>query len=194
MKRSELKRKTGLSVDPEKGLRADPEKTRAWQQRAREAARDEQRRREQVARAQLRSGVPARTDLVPRTQLGRVGRKRVEFRARRPAREQACAWPGCDRSAASWHHWLTQDAIRAYVRSLRIRDEPEEDRLLRRLLRDERNLSPFCARHHGPHGTTAHEYTWPQVPASACEFARELGREWFAKLRRAYPDSRVRRL
>lgn len=59
-------------------------------------------------------------------------------------------------------------------------------RELRDLLRDERNLSAFC---HDCHMNAEHgnrRLSWGDVPVSAHEFARELGPEWFWRLRRAY--------
>lgn len=187
MKRSELRRKTGL--------KADPAKTKAFVGRGRVAGAESLRpatKRCKACRAQMLAHLrqcpscgarPVAEAAEPRaTKL-----PTVRFHARQPARAQDCAEPGCSRKARTWHHWLPQQQIRAYVRSLRLPDSKSRP-LLRRLLRDERNLSPFCGDHHGEHGTTAHEFEHEQVPASAFEFAGDLGPEWRARLERMYPQ------
>jgi hypothetical protein len=159
-------------------LRADPAKTQAWKDRSREKAAQNAR---QKPRKPLARSTP---------RASRAAGPAVRFRAKRPARTRVCvrcAAEGRRRRASVHHHWLPQSQIRAYVRSLRMRDEDAERKLLKRLLDDERNTSPFCNAHHGSHGTTAHEFTADEVPPSAREFARELGPEWAERLRRMYP-------
>lgn len=186
MKRSGLRRDTERARafaqrGREGSLRRDPDKLKAMQQRAREKALEKAR------------ATPAGRGHPVHRPEGRWTKDRVEFRALRPAKSQTCSWRGCTRTAASWHHWTAQQHLRVFARSLRLPDE-QERAVLRDLLRDERNLSPFCRKHHGSHGTTSHEFAWSQVPRSAREFARELGDEWFERLRRAYPVTHVRLL
>jgi hypothetical protein len=114
-------------------------------------------------------------------------RKRVRFVAKRPARTQKCF--RCGARAAHWHHWLPQQAIRvyaAYDRTVRWLTEDEHRLLLRRLLRDERNLSPVCAPCHMTTKAGRDAFTAAEVPARAREFAAELGAEWAEKLGRRY--------
>lgn len=77
-----------------------------------------------------------------------------------------------------------------YVRSLRLRDDDEEYAIEKRLIHDSRNLSAVCF---GCHGNGSLEHAAPLravgPPASAFEFAAELGPEWLERLRRSYPAS-----
>ncbi|HZR08946.1 MAG TPA: hypothetical protein VFA79_10220 [Myxococcales bacterium] len=117
---------------------------------------------------------------------------RVEFHAKRPARTQRCQGRGCGphgHRATSWQHWLPQQALRVYVSGLRL-PESEARAVLRRLLADERNLSPFCHRFHLASRGGRELFTREMVPVSAWEFARELGEAYVARLERAYPMRR----
>lgn len=161
MKRTKLMRKTPLSRG--EPLKADREKTRAWRERSNDAAMERARGREGE-----RSAAP------------------VRFKAKTPARTQACR---CGERATGWHHWLPQQQIRVYVRGLRL-DGRASRRRLRSLLADERNLIAVCAACHdlidpllglGPQARRC------DVPASAFEFAAELGAEWLVRLERLYP-------
>lgn len=159
-----LERKTGLQRSPEAAA--------AFQQRARGSlARSNGRPRQKRPEAQPTQPKP-----------------KVRFKARRPARKFRCSRRRCPRKADHWHHWLGQQHIKAYVRSLRLRDEVEERRRLRQLLRDPRNLGAQCDRCHmdGEHSPWK-GFTAEEVPESAHEFAAELGPEWAERLRRAYP-------
>lgn len=163
-----------------KGPKADPEKTRAWQQRSRERA---------AANARGRSSAPPNLAVPDVDRFGQPGARRVEFRARTPAREHTC-FKCKRRKAQHWHHWSPQSHIRAFVRAERIRELRHEAVLLRRLLRDERNLSPVCAGCHGDKALGASRLTREDVPASAFEFAMEMGAEWLERLRGLYPSRR----
>jgi hypothetical protein len=114
----------------------------------------------------------------------------VEFQARCPAKTQRCA--RCGEPATTWHHWLTQEAIRVHVRTL-MRDVPASQarRLLRRLLRDERNLTAYCAGCHadGEAKAGSRPFTYDEVPGSAFRFAAELGARAVARLERTYPTN-----
>lgn len=185
-------KRSGLKRDPEKArefvergrgkLKTDPERARAFEQRGRQSAAA-------LGRGRSASGA----QVVPEGQARRAaaperprGLRRARFRGPTPAREHTCAKAGCDRRAASFHHWLPQQHIRGYVRSLRLDDDDAEFALTRRLLNDERNVSPFCRDHHADHGSTSHEFEIGEVPQSAYDFAVELGAEWVAKLVQTY--------
>lgn len=149
----------------DKGLRADPEKVRAFLRRSQQRARERAGER--------------------RAAQERAGKRPVVFRSPSPARLEPCA--ACrQRRAAHWHHWLSQERIRAYVRSLRIRDDDEQRRLLKVLLHDRRNLSPVCVECHGTR--TLEHARGLTPPAAAFEFAAELGPEWQERLRRDYDE------
>jgi hypothetical protein len=130
---------------------------------------------EKVRRWQQRSRERARAPKKPDA--------RVTFKARKPARTHRCF--RCGDRATSWHHWLPQQAIRVYVRGLRLTDEASRI-LLRDLLRDERNLSPACHHCNLAENDRSRPFTASEVPASAREFAGELGPEWESKLARRY--------
>lgn len=152
-----------------KALQADPEKARAFAQR----------RRQRLAQRAEKRGEPP--PLPP-----------VRFRARRPARDQwcaRCAERGRRRRADCHHHWLPQQHIRVYVRGLRLSEQTARA-LLRKLLRDERNLVALCDDCHEAHespGVTSRRLSGEEVPYDARVFALELGPEWAAKLTRLYP-------
>jgi hypothetical protein len=124
-------------------------------------------------------------------QVRRKALREVTFSAAAPARGEMCAW--CFerqrfRAATSWHHFLPQEQIRRYVDGLvRTMGKRELVRLLRRLLADERNLVALCFDcHDGHEHTISGRRGIEVVPASAFEFAGELGPEWVERLRRNY--------
>jgi hypothetical protein len=111
-----------------------------------------------------------------------LGRKAVPFKAKSPANRQRCF--RCKTRAAQWHHWLGQEHLRVMVRGLRLPVE-EGQRVLRGLLRDERNLSPVCMACHEfgegagltrtVNGTQFRgRFMAEEVPESAGVFAMEL--------------------
>lgn len=161
-----------------KPLRADPEKVREFQRRA--AENSQLSRRKPLGRGERKAPGPDSRAQPVRFQAKEAARRGVCFRCR-------------VRKADHWHHWTPQQHIRVYVRGLRL---PETDarRLLRRLLRDERNLSRACRSCHlasefAPDG----RFTWEDVPGSAVEFAAELGPEWSERIRILYPAAGTRR-
>jgi hypothetical protein len=180
--------------------KSDPEKVAAWKQRSRaplarsnlrsNGKRDVKNPLDEITRPsiakQMMQPPPPVEELTMRKAL------QVGFSARTPASEHACAWR-CGRTATTWHHWLSQRKIRdaAMVWARRVSATPREtqDRL-RDLLRDERNLSPFCVWCHlsNDPGANGHGFLASHVPASAHEFAAELGPEWAERLKAAYPD------
>lgn len=178
VKRSSLKRG--------KGPASDPEKVRAFVQRGREAGARSLREVRDAARAQLTDAARAQLAVPDTERFGGAGAKAVRFRRRAPASEERCAT--CRRSrAAHWHHWLKQQHVRAYVRSLRIRDDGERRRVEHELLHDPRNLSALCADCHALEDGVAVRLVREDVPASAFEFAAELGGEYTATLLKCYP-------
>lgn len=170
---------SGFVMERGPGPRANRQKTQEWQRRS--AQRAEENRRAKVNRKD-------RGELVP----GQIGKrpppaapsplKRVEFRGPMLSGRSCaqCLADGKSRKAAAWHHWLGQQHIRAYVDSQRIRDEGQDRALRRRLLHDERNLSPMCWRCHDDHENVANgrKFAAGLVPEPAREFAAELG-PWF---------------
>lgn len=114
----------------------------------------------------------------------------VQFKSRRAAANYPCArHPGEDprrvHRASTWHHWLPKYKLREYVRGLRL---PYDDayKLLRKLIHDERNLTPYALgchisaeRDQPRFGTSAPPFRRSEVPASAFEFAREIGLDWW---------------
>lgn len=120
----------------------------------------------------------------------------VPFKALHAARGRPCG--RCERArrfsdgrpvrAAGWHHWVPQQHLRAYVRGLRL-DPGIAKQYLRRLLKDERNLYAVCSSCHqnAEHGNTP--FTREEIPASAWDFARELGEWAVVRLERAYPPA-----
>jgi hypothetical protein len=173
------------------GPRSNAAKTRAWQQRS--AVRAAANARAKQAPRVMRKG---RQQLVP----GQLGAKppppspspkgRVEFRGMPLAGRSCAICLRLDRSrpARQWHHWIAQQHIRAYVDSLRIRDETQERAVTRRLLHDERNLSPVCFACHDSHENVANgpKFTAADVPESAHAFAAELGAWYVARLEHDY--------
>lgn len=159
-----------------KPLRADPEKVREFQRRAREQALERERQKQ-------RDGLPRGKGL-RKTSDSRE--PPVVFRAREPARNGKCF--RCRRRANHWHHWTPQQFIRVYVRGLRLPREQARP-LLRDLLRDERNLVRVCHACHGGHtvASAGSSFTRADVPESAFDFARELGEEYVVRLEREYP-------
>lgn len=173
-----------------RGPRANPRKTREWQQRSAERAAENARDRSRDL-PMLR---PEAVDKKGRGELraGQVGRKpppefpgptrRVEFRGLLLTGRSCsvCLRAGRSKQGRQWHHWLGQQHIRAYVDAQRIRDEGEERALTRRLLHDDRNLSPVCFECHDAHENAANgpKFSAGDVPDSAREFAAELG-GWF---------------
>lgn len=159
----------------EKRLKADPDKTRAFVERARDKARE-------------RARAPLASPSAP------VGAKRqrpgpVKFRPSRPARTEMCArcsTPGKPRRADDWHHWLPQQHIRVYVRGLRLSEDTSRA-WLRRLLHDSRNLVALCRACHFDHEGKARRLSGEEVPHTAWTFALELGPEYVERLHRAYP-------
>jgi hypothetical protein len=101
-----------------------------------------------------------------------------------PARTLSCAI--CGARAAHHHHWLSQELLRVYVASRRLRDPVSEDAMLNNLIHDKANLSALCLTCHGPYGTTTENLRACHVPPEAWEFAEGLGPEWLARLERAY--------
>lgn len=216
MKRSgPPKRRTPLGQG-DRPLRANPEATKAFVERSRETARDRAREKPRTAwEAQALRGADPPTPEEARRREAREMREAratgvhpararskseltmamalmTPFVARRPAREETCArcsTPARPRRADHWHHWLPQQQIRAYVRGLRL--SPESTRaMLRKLLRDERNLVALCAGchlgHEQPGIDTGRRLTAEEVPHAARVFALELGPEWAERLRRLY--------
>lgn len=196
MKRSKIKRSKRLTTDAksirefnrrarEKAVeRADAERERAIE-RAREARAQQQRssslERQQEQATVERINAASPTYQPPVSFRGPLLRGHACFSCLRHDRR---------RPARQWHHWLGQSQIKAYVRSLRIRDDVEQRALLRRLLHDRRNISPVCADCHAASDPTQGadgNWTADCVPKSAHEFAAELGPEWAEKLRRTYP-------
>lgn len=162
-------------------LEVSPEKVRAFEQRGRERAVVERKGRQHLRPGQIGAGSPA-----PSPEKGRV-----EFRGPLLAGRSCWACLRRDRSrpGREWHHWLPQRLLREYVRSLRL-DAEQARTVLRRLLHDERNLSPVCLTCHDAHehpGVSNERFGRADVPASAIEFAVELGPEWAERLRRLYP-------
>lgn len=217
VKRSGIKRTAGLKADPEKTRafvargrqpktltreeeRALVERVRANQRAAREAAQERSlKRRERdglvvasAGPAQRQTGAQGSTDSVREV---RAVLRKVVFRAKVPASEMRCGRGyACGhlrprfRMAQSWHHWLPQRDIRRHVDAL-VRSRPKRElrRLLRGLLADERNLIALCRECHDAHEhTLAGRYGWADVPASAVEFAGELGVEFVVVLERLY--------
>lgn len=148
-------------MDRKEPLRADPDKTRAWQQRSAAKAAENARSkpRAQLARSSVQSKpVADRPREDPRTVRSRrrqkaiegnpLGKDAVPFKARRPARMQACFRCG-RRPAQAWHHWIGQEHLRVMARGL-LRGLPVElvQSKLRDWLRDERNLSAVCKHCH----------------------------------------------
>lgn len=117
-------------------------------------------------------------------------RPRVEFRARVPANRGTCF--RCARTARHWHHVLTQEQIRTFVRGLRLPPD-DHDAVLRELLGDERNLVRVCVVHHVAveDGSVA---LLAEDLSAAEGFAAELGPEWLERLRRRYPAAGKRRV
>lgn len=133
---------------------------------------------------------------------GRLSRNKGLGRGRGPARkhvERAKADPGfqtevvgarcaqCRQKGCQGHHVLAQQHIRDHVRGLRL-DDAEAFALEERLLSDRRNRLPVC-----PDCHYGHEYApdarLPRrlVPASAWEFAAELGTWAVVRLEGDYP-------
>jgi hypothetical protein len=168
------------------GPRADPEKTRAWQQRSREKAAKRAQERPRAPLQRVRLETRAGTAGDPSVPAERPWWSRVRFRAKRAARERWCFRCGT-RRGDGWHHWLPQEHIRVHVRGLRLQED-EGTRVLKALLADERNLSAACHRCHmdGEHDVVDY-FTMEEVPVEAHVFAAELGPEWAERLRRMYP-------
>lgn len=179
------------------GPRANPEKTRQWQQRSAARAAEKQREGSQTGARPGKQTVThkGRSPKVP----GQIGRNapppppkpgRVEFRGP-PLVGRSCAQclvRGKSRKAAAWHHWLGQQHIRRYVDAQRIRDDGAERALTRRLIHDERNLSPMCWDCHDAHENVANGPKFPEdlVPDSARIFAAELGPWYVVRLEHDY--------
>ena len=100
----------------------------------------------------------------------------VQFRAKTPASTFMCRRCGQHR-ASTWHHWLPVRKLREHVRSLRLPHD-EARVLLSALIHDERNLSPYALTCHLAAENHAPPFTRAEVPASAFEFADELGLVW----------------
>jgi hypothetical protein len=104
-----------------------------------------------------------------------------------------CAICGTRKRRREAHHVLPQQHIRTYAHSLRL-PEDEERRLLRRLLTDRRNRLVLCA---GPLSCHAQLearrllVTRHRTPASAWEFAAELGEAYVMRLERLYPSGQA---
>lgn len=176
------------------GPRSNPEKTRHWQRRSAEKA--QQRQRENGTRpGEQTADRKGRAPKVP----GQVGRNkppappklgRVEFRGPLLTGRSCaqCLADGKSTPAAAWHHWLGQQHIRRYVDSLRIRDEGQERSVTRRLIHDERNLSPMCWSCHDLHENVANgrKFAADLVPDTAHVFAAELGPWYTARLAHDY--------
>lgn len=153
-------------------LKPNPEKVREWLRRSQQRARDAQR-------ADV-------TPLEAKPKKPKKKKPRVEFKPQVSARQFQCE--RCKRfRAAHWHHWLPQESIRVFARSLRL-PEQAEARRLRVLLHDRRNVSALCVTCHGNTGTLGHGMTRADVKPSAFEFAAGLGPEWLARLERSYPE------
>jgi hypothetical protein len=182
------KRKTSLARG-DKRLIADPEKTKAFVERGRQQARDRAREAQDMDRARTAGIHPGRArSAKPLTMTLAL---QTPFVARRSAREECCArcsTAARPRRADHWHHLLPQSQIRVFVRGLRL--SPESTRaLLKKLLRDERNLLALCADCHLDHeqpGATTQRLTGEEVPHEARVFALELGPEWAERLRKMY--------
>lgn len=169
----------GRPLERGEALKPDPEKVREWQQRSR-------------ARVNRRTGEPL-DRYAPKKQPGSVRARiaAVDFTPARPASRlpcYPCGLAGVARRAAHWHHWLPQTLIRQRARGL-ARDVPIELLLadLKRTLADARNLTAMCFDCHMAHEDHPERWERSHVPASALEFAAELGPEWLARLERAYP-------
>jgi hypothetical protein len=107
----------------------------------------------------------------------RPSKGRSQFRARTPANRFDCA-RGCGQRARTWHHWVPKHAIRREVPAGAVTST----------LRDERNLTPLCFRCHmdGEAVAGSRPFTAGEIPASAWEFARELG-TWAVLRLEQYP-------
>lgn len=153
-------------------LKSDPEKTRAFHQRAR-----------------AKAAAPKPKPPVDRAPTVREVIAATRFRAKAPANDHYCA--ACRRRRAStWQHWTTQESLRNHVRAI-AKDRHYTPRVagqvLAMLLNDERNLSPFCLPcNMGDHSAAGNVPKVPPPPA-AFEFAAELGEDMLERLRRSYP-------
>lgn len=175
-------------------LRADPAKTREWQERSRERARERAQGREGAKSSALRGATPPgdfRDDtgaVVPQRQALRPRKPDkltpVRFKPREPARKRKCM--RCGKRADGWHHWLPQQHIRTYVRGLGWPDVAARKRLSA-LLADQRNLVALCHPCHDSHELRSCPLSGEEVPHSARVFALSLGPEWAERLRRMYP-------
>jgi hypothetical protein len=118
-------------------------------------------------------------------------RRPVRFKASTPAYHHDCfRCPDHQRRRAqTWHHWVAQRAIRDHCRGLRL-DESAERALLRRLLNDPRNLSPCCREcHNAGEFSARYRFRQDEIPASARQFAAELGPWAVARLDRIGRDA-----
>jgi hypothetical protein len=176
-----------------RGPRANPAKTREWQQRSAAKAAERQRERGAAAeRVDKKGRGPLKPGQIGDTSPPRAPRpdRRVEFRGPLLAGRSCCTCLARDRvrKAVHWHHWIAQQHLRAYVDSLRIRDDGQKRALLRRLLHDQRNLSPVCFDCHDAHEHRVNgpKFTAADVPDSAREFAAELGAMYVVRLEHDY--------
>jgi hypothetical protein len=156
-------------------LKVDPAKVREWQDSSRTPLAQDPAKA--LARTQLKAKAPpVRKPGEPKPELTMLEALQVPFKAKRPARTQACF--KCGKRAAHWHHWVPQEHLRVMMRGLaRVMGwEPETVRKnLRRWLQFEANLSPVCLSCHGNTGTSSHaEFTPDEVPERAVVFAREM--------------------
>lgn len=124
---------------------------------------------------------------VPTTKPRKRAALDVPFVPERRAKLRVCERCGTAR-ATGWHHWVPQQHLRAYVRSLRL-PTPDGRALLRRLIHDWRNLTALCDDCHGNGDETA-ALCAEDVPASAHEFAATLGPEWVERLAHRYKPAR----
>lgn len=121
---------------------------------------------------------------------GRPRASRVDRPKADPGFQTECAGmrcAKCRRRGCQGHHVLGQQHIGDYVRGLRL-DDAEAFALEEQLLSDRRNRLPLCPDCHyeheyEPYGRLPRRF----VPASAWEFAPELGTWAVVRLERDYP-------
>lgn len=172
------------------GLRRNPAANRAWQERSR-------------AKALAREADAPASAGPSRSATATSALDRVAFKPSIPARGFPCE--RCQRVARAaiaagargrdvpevrqgvhWHHWLEQQHLKTYVRTLRLLDD-DAAREFRRLIHDRRNFSAVCVECHGVSGLDhGRVFTFEDVPPAAFAFAGELGGEWLERLRRTY--------
>lgn len=182
-----------------KALRTDPEKQRAWEERARERALERARGREGQKSTALRAATApsdfrdAGGKLIFPPAIDRNGNRIVSWRQTNPKRrrDRVAGLRGFTQRVKSLHGGKClvcgHRAVQAHhIVPLRTLFAQGED-VAQELGGDQRNGMPVCKTCHERHEQAFKRIPRSKLPAIAIEWAEAYGFAWYVEDRRVYP-------